>query len=388
MESNKKYPEKEPLSQSDIFLIVIWVIVGIAFTFWPSILTISNIIWNSSEIESDISNLFEASLEYNEKINKSEISTGQKDWIYRYQWSYYWGSEAYKYEFEYVNPEESNNEYKPLEDNEKLYLSTKEHERAWEFFDYKDRIYFDFKFEDWKLANRRVYDPIIKKDLDELTVEEIKKEFDPELKYPIKEIEVNSNINISEYEENIIYKVTLPAWEREDIKIINDSDNAILLFEKDSTSISNEYYKGEIIKKRYNNWYWWGYSSKEETMYFYYKKPTTEEKIHYSETEKLSKEELNKKIVVMAEDRFYNDYWKDLYATLIDDQYIWDNPYETKIVKDWGLLEIPDNIDFIYLTDHEPKQEEFPRYEEYDQYAQHYVQEDTEWTSWAVEELW
>ena len=388
METNKKYPEKEPITKSDILLIVIWVIVGLAFSIWPAVLSITNLIWNSSEIESDISNLFEASLEYNEKINKSEISTGQKDWIYRYQWSYYWGSEAYKYEFEYVNPEESNNEYKPLEDNEKLYLSTKEHERAWEFFDYKDRIYFDFKFEDWKLANRRVYDPIIKKDLDELTVEEIKKEFDPELKYPIKEIEVNSNINISEYEENIIYKVTLPAWEREDIKIINDSDNAILLFEKDSTSISNEYYKGEIIKKRYNNWYWWGYSSKEETMYFYYKKPTTEEKIHYSETEKLSKEELNKKIVVMAEDRFYNDYWKDLYATLIDDQYIWDDPYETKIVKDWGLLEIPDNIDFIYLTDHEPKQEEFPRYEEYDQYAQHYVQEDTEWTSWAVEELW
>ena len=122
-------------------------------------------------------------------------------------------------------------------------------------------------------------------------------------------------------------------------------------------------------------------------MYFYYKKPTTEEKIHYSETEKLSKEELNKKIVVMAEDRFYNDYWKDLYATLIDDQYIWDDPYETKIVKDWGLLEIPDNINFIYLTDHEPKPEEFPRYEEYDQYAQHYVQEGTEWISWSVEEL-
>ena len=387
MELNKKYPEKEPISKSDIFLILIWVIVGLAFSIWPAVLSITNLIWNSSVIESDISNLFEASLEYNEKINNSEISTGQKDWIYRYQWSYYWGSEAYKYKFEYVNPEESNDEYKPLEDNEKLYLSTKEHERAWEFYDYKDRIYFDFKFEDWKLVNRRVYDPIIKKDLDELTVEEIKKEFEPELKYPIKEIEVNSNINISEYEENIIYKVTLPAWEREDIKIINDSDNAILLFEKDTTSISNEYYKGEIIKKRYNNWYWWGYSSKEETMYFYYKKPTTEEKIHYSETEKLSKEEFNKKIVVMAEDRFYNDYWKDLYATLIDDHYVWDDPYETKIVKDWGLLEIPDNINFIYITDHEPKPEEFPRYEEYDQYAQHYVQEGTEWTSWEVEEL-
>ena len=387
MELNKKYPEKEPISKSDIFLILIWVIVGLAFSIWPAVLSITNLIWNSSEIESDISNLFEASLEYNEKLNKSEISTGQKDWIYRYQWSYYWGSEAYKYKFEYVNPEESNDEYKPLEDNEKLYLSTKEHERAWEFYDNKDRIYFDFKFEDWKLVNRRVYDPIIKKDLDELTVEEIKKEFDPELKYPIKEIEVNSDINISEYEENIIYKVTLPAWEREDIKIINDSDNAILLFEKDTTSISNEYYKGEIIKKRYNNWYWWGYSSKEETMYFYYKKPTTEEKIHYSETEKLSKEEFNKKIVVMAEDRFYNDYWKDLYATLIDDHYVWDDPYETKIVKDWGLLEIPDNINFIYITDHEPKQEEFPRYEEYDQYAQHYVQEGTEWTSWEVKEL-
>lgn len=386
MELNKKYPAKEPLTKSDIFLIVIWIIVGLALSIWPAILKISNITWESSQIGSDISNLINQPQEYNKNINNSEISQNQKDGFYRFQWWYYWGSEAYKYQLNYFNPE-TNNENKHPKDNEKILLSTKDYKRLKDLYQYKDSIYFNLKFKNWKISKRSIYDSIYKKELGELTADEIKKEFDPESKYPTKEIKLNGNIKISEYEENTVYKLIVPAWENGNIKITNDTNTEILIFTKGADFISNKYYKGEIIKKNNNIWFWWGYSSVEQTYNFYFKKATTEEKIYYSETEKLSKEEFNKKIVVMAEDRYYNDYWKDLYATLIDDQYIWDDPYETKIVKDWGLLEIPDDIDFIYITDHEPKQEEFPRYEEYNQYAQHYVQEGTEWTSWTVEEL-
>ena len=126
MEINKKYPAKEPLKKSDIILIIIWVIVGLAFSVWPAILSISNIIWNSSQIESNIFNIINTSQEYNENVNKSEISLDQKDWFYRYQWSYYWGSEGYKYELDYFDPEQDNN-YTLLEDNEKLLLSSKEY---------------------------------------------------------------------------------------------------------------------------------------------------------------------------------------------------------------------------------------------------------------------
>lgn len=387
METNKKYPEKEPITKSDILLIVIWVIVGLAFSIWPAVLSITKVIWNSSEIESELSNFIGASLEYNGNVNKSEISLDQKDWFYRYQWSYYWWSESYKYEFNYFNPE-SEDIYYTEEDNERLLLSTKEYKRIKDLYEFKDSIYFNFKFEDWKIKEQKIYNKINNKDFGDLSIEDIKKELNPELKYQTKEIDINTNKNlrISEYEENIIYKFSVPKWQNGDIIIENNTEDEILLYKKETDWYRKWSYQVTIIEPDSKHWLVW-YTYYDETVRFYFKKATLEEKLNYWNIKKISNQELNKKIEAWWEDQYYNDTDNDIYVTTIDEKFDEEDEVEIKNVIAWEFFEIPDFTDYIYITDHEPKPEEFLRYKNPDKNEEHYVKEDQALTSWTIEKL-
>ena len=386
MIENKKYPPKEPLTKSDIFIIILWILLGLWFVAIPTISSLSNLINNSFKIESDIKDLINVSENYNENVNKSEISLDQKDWIYRYQWSYYWGSESYKYELNYFNTE-TEDKYENPEENEKLLLSTKEYDWVGELYKFKDSVYFNLKFENWKIVKRNIYDPIKKENLEETDIEEIKKLFDPELKYPTKEINVNGNIRISEYEENIIYKYKLPEWERASTEIINDTDEDILVFKKESIWLSDGKYEAEIIKAHNYPWFGWGYSSKEKTVHFYFKKATTEEKLHYRNANKLSKIEFWKEIKARMDDVYYNDYGSDLYITLVEESINGEDKKETKIVKNWEFIKIPSFRDYLIVTDYEPAPEELSWNNGTKENEEHPAQENPEWISWTIEEL-
>jgi hypothetical protein len=334
-ELNNEYEEikSDPLKATDYIMIVIWVLFAI--------------VWMPYLVSMSVNNLFNSavlnfSLGWSTMDMSSKIDENQKNWLYKYWWYFSNGKNAV-YQFAAVNEEDDENVN--YSEREQVELSTKDYDWVESLYEFRDSIYLNFTFEDWKIANWSVYDRMNENDLWELTLEEILRELNPELKYPIEEIELTWNIVYSELEENVIYKYT----DNRSHAFVNDSDNDVLLFKKDEWDyFDNDQYKWTIIQAHNKPSELVIQSSEVRTVYFYFRKAMTKDIVKYFAPRYISG--INRwSLIRMSSDVYlYNDTDENVDMTLYGENNA-DGPIWTITLNAWELYKKSWVVEYVVI---------------------------------------
>ena len=188
---------------------------------------------------------------WHKKATTTEISFEQKDWWYAYEWFESSYKSSYKqYTLKLVDDWENSNK------NNIVRISSKDYEWIEYFYYVKNYLYLNLEFEDWFITKWSIIDKKTKEDLWSLSFWEASEMYSFTEKYETKEIEAKDIYNLSEFEENTVYRVFIGMNEDFLTSINNDLDYDVVVHLKWFSRNSYDVFKPYIYLKRKKDKWW------------------------------------------------------------------------------------------------------------------------------------
>ena len=284
-----------------------------------------------------------------EQMGSTNISVDHKDWLYKFN-----GRGNHNGVANYMLTPANANKIVVWDDVFKasyddslqnmITLSIEDYDWIDGIYNFKSYIYLDLEFSEWKIINWSIVDQRTKEDLGHLSTEELNKLYNFEAKYPMKEIKVKQMINLSDLDENVIYKYVVNATSDVIPWLNNDLDYDVIIYEKTSSD-----YEPKILLSRENETWWFKFDSSEETHYLMYQRATKEDLLYVLEPLFLSQYEHWEEIDIWNEDYLYNDTDETLKLELIDETFWEKETKDKKALKPWEVYKKGSSIDYVII---------------------------------------
>lgn len=352
-EENQSQEDNKPKKTSKVkkvIFIILWVLWGLFLIGLAIIFLFIRWISNISE------KLYESA-------STSNIKLDQVDGIYEFKWWYSRVNGVANYGLALLDDEMKKITHTIWDDDVTLTweqnvsendisLSTADYDWIDGLYDFSANIYLDLKFSEWKIIDWDIVDGKSKKKLWHLSIEELNEMYSFEAKYPIKEMKVKQWINLSELDENVIYKYVLTPEDSVSPWIKNDLDYDVIVYEKKDYGMSafrGSEYEPKVYFSNESDFWWFRGSTSDETVYMIYQKATIEDILYIVKPLYLGQYERWEEIDIRSEDYLYNDTDETLRLVLIEESFWERTETEKKLLKPWEIYKKGSFVDYVVI---------------------------------------